>query len=190
MKKNSKKQKGFTFIEVLIAVFVFVLMMTTLTGIFGRSLTGYKKAVRVQKDLELAQQAMNIMAKTFRTSGITSIASSDTIRVFDFSQSECIEYEFSGNVLQVRSEGDPGNVLAPNKMKWCDELPSFGNDRILVPETVTGVFDSVTPTLTDAGRVTVSMTVCPLDGCTANPADRAVIQTSVTLRNKYGEVYP
>ncbi|PJA87728.1 MAG: hypothetical protein CO140_02745, partial [Candidatus Moranbacteria bacterium CG_4_9_14_3_um_filter_40_7] len=68
VRKTSALAKGFTLIEMMIAIFIFSLMMIAVTEIFSSSFGGYGNARNIQKDLEDAQFVMGQIAKTLRTS--------------------------------------------------------------------------------------------------------------------------
>ncbi len=181
------RKKGFTFIEVIIATFIFVVIMTALVAVFGSALKSYKSGKAIQKDLEGAQQAMNIMAKTLRTSKIVS-STATAITVFDYSQDdteesgpnkECIKYEFSGNSLRSGSAS------------VADESAcAVASTADMTTGTVTGNFYVVPSDDDTAGKVMISAKVCPENGCAGNPRDEAKIQSTVSLRNEYEELAP
>ena len=99
--RNNKKQKGFTLIELLISVFIFLVIMLGFVSVFGDMINAYRVAREMQRNLENAEFASNFVAKTLRTSTIVSIdnggglANESTIRVFDHSQQECMEFQFT-----------------------------------------------------------------------------------------------
>ncbi len=193
---NSQLEKGFTFVEVIIATFVFVLIMTTLSVIFSSALKSLRSGKAIQKDLEGAQQAMNIIAKTLRTSKVVDpdipTLNASSITVYDYSQAdfvdpvdgpnkECIKYEFSGNSLKS------GAVTAANEDACAAASVTTAN---MTTGTVTGNF-YVDPSTKDlAGKITIAVKVCPPNGCTGNPKDEAKVQSTVSLRNEYEELAP
>jgi len=123
MKKMfAKKNKGFTLIEMMVSIFIFAIMMTSIAGIFARQISSYKKTRIMANDLENAQFALNYIAKTLRTSSIigegtsaggtalldkqqngaewendfwaTPINEDKGLIVYDFSQEACIIFTF------------------------------------------------------------------------------------------------
>src|SRR3989304_59518 len=86
--------KGFTLIEAVVALFVFLIIMLSLSSTFTQSFSGYRNTRMVQKDVENAQFALNLMAKELRTSTVVSSAgSSNTVKFYDHSQNICFEYK-------------------------------------------------------------------------------------------------
>ncbi len=104
-----KKLKGLSLIEVITSIGVFSLMMVTIAGIFGSSISSSRANRVVERNLENAQFVMNEMAKELRTSTIvdtTFSSGSNTfashgvnnhIRFFDYSQGRCIEYRMGSD---------------------------------------------------------------------------------------------
>lgn len=195
-----KKQKvnGFTFIEIIIAVFIFALMMMAVAGIFSSSIGGYQKARAVQKNLEDAQFVMNQIAKILRTSSIAddsfldSIVS-DSIVVFDYSQGKCFRYTFDGNKIKFGKReapvlaGEEKELFEKDPIAWCNSNKPNAPTP-MADLNVTGKFKITKskPSIDNEngvlGKVTISMKVCSNVGCTADKAD---IQTSVSLRDYY-----
>lgn len=180
MKKSADKRmntvRGFTLIEVVVAMFIFVIIMTTVSGIFGRAFQGYRGAKAIQRDLEAAQYAINLMAKSLRTSSIIS-NSPTSVNIYDHSQDKCIVYRFdSDNKLKISS----ANPSFPGDKDTCtfsgtlsDMTTGYVAGNFLVVPSLAGI----------VGKVTVSIKVCPPTGCTGSPRDEAKIQTSVSLRD-------
>ena len=192
----SKNKKGFTFVELIIAIFIFSLMMISVTRIFSSSISGYQKARAVQKNLEDAQFVMNQIAKILRTSSVARNPDVKSIVVFDYSQGKCFKYMFDDINKKIKfgkTDAPPINPPSPARESfekdpiiWCGgNIPT-----ILAPMAaldVTGKFNATKSkpgTGEDGvlGKVTISMEICSNAGCTADKAD---IQTSVSLRDYY-----
>ncbi len=73
-KKFFKKRKGFTLIEMMISIFIFAIIMTSVASIFAKQVSVYKKARIIESDLENAQFALNYVSKTLRTSSVIGYA--------------------------------------------------------------------------------------------------------------------
>ncbi|MBU2028496.1 prepilin-type N-terminal cleavage/methylation domain-containing protein [Patescibacteria group bacterium] len=178
-----RKQKGFTFIELMIAVFIFALMMITITEIFSSSISGYQKAKITQKNLEDAQFIMNQMAKTLRTSSVISNSTS-SIKVYDYSTGKCYNYKFEGNTVKVGSyaediEGEELSAVCSN---------NFSLSLMAAFYVESGVFDTIPSDPGDGsdgvlGKVTVAMSICQISSSCER--DRIRIQSSVSLRDYY-----
>lgn len=185
--------RGFTFLEVIVATFIFVIAMVMISQLFGSGYLGFKKSRSVQQDLEAAQQAINIMAKTLRTSAVIEPdveGDTTTIKILDYSRSanNCIIYEFFGgtdNVLRVGSTSIDLD-LSDDPVADCD-ASSFTASQNMTSGRVNGSFyvvpNNPTGTPRETGRLVISMRVCLKESCTTNPKDEARIQTTVSLRN-------
>jgi prepilin-type N-terminal cleavage/methylation domain-containing protein len=96
-KKSAKVfEKGFSLIEVLVAMFIFTLMAAAVSSIFAKTMLAQKNAKIGQKNLETAQFAMNQVAKNIRGSSLLR-RGWNTIIIFNHSQKTCIAYTFGGS---------------------------------------------------------------------------------------------
>lgn len=189
--------------ELIIAIFIFSLVMTASVGIFSAVIKGYRHAKVIQRDLEDAQAAMNSLAKSLRASAVVlcegnncgiSASYYSKIRVFDYSQEKCIEYEISDIYLKQKSANLP--VTNPEPISWCVNNTTFGATDDLVADVKSGSF-YVRPEITtdspnnQVARITVALKICPNGICSAGVNDAAVIQSTVSLRpseTEYKEV--
>lgn len=192
-----KNKKGYSFLEILISVFIFVVLMASFTFVFIRFFSSYKSTKAIQRNLENAQYAMNLIAKTLRTSSVIycgigtdkACASSPYLatRVFDYSQEKCIAYIF-GDSTTLGQKGNlyysevtmPSGTSDPKA--WCGSV-GFPSWPIINSNYLDGSF-FITPSDIDssppkAGKVTISMKVCSDSTC----KDSAKIQTTVSLRD-------
>ncbi len=186
-RKTKRVKKGFTLVELIMAIFVFSLLMTAVTGIFVKLYWSYRNAKAIQRDAENAQFALNMMAKTLRTSRIiipaTNSSAAADITVYDYSRPsfKCIRYRFNAGSLQTGS------------FDAADEASCSVSDQNLAPMTtgiVTGQFNIIQNSVSAVGKVTISMEVCPPGGCSGGDiSDRVRIQSAVSLRN-YTEAAP
>ena len=173
--------RGFTLPELLVSLFVFSIAIVAATQTFTSAYAGYRMTRVVQHDLENAQFAMNILAKTLRTSSVVSPATgpfprqSSFIKFYDHSQEKCIHYRLSEEALEVASADASGGVSA------CDGM-TLAAFTVVTTGTVTGSF-YVTPSATvggpatRVGRVTIALAI------SADANHTAQIQTSVSLRD-------
>ena len=167
---------GFTLIEVLVALFIFTLIVTASSTSFIRFITSYKDARAIQRDLEDAQHVMNLMAKTIRTSSIVDYSAS-MLRIFDYSQVSCIEYVFDGSNLSFSTASDGGSAITEATC-ISDTLVSQGN---LISGKVSNLIFDVAPSsdvsgFEEIGKATISIEV-------SRENDSAQIQTTVSLRD-------
>lgn len=193
MKNNKKKlniKKGFTLIEVMVAIAIFATIIVASSGVFASIFKSYRGAKNVNENLKNGQYAMNLMNKTFRTSKLISPAydSSDevkkvsSIQVCDYSQSKCFEYEFASNVL-LRSESV---ATISGGDCTCDSL---GAPEAMTSGEINGSFNVVNsygevvndvPVSTRVGKIT---TVMEISNGSGFGQTRANLQSSVSLRD-------
>lgn len=184
-RQKSNVKRGFSFVEVLVAIFVFSLVMVATAGIFGNASKGYSSAKAIQKDLEAAQNAMNAMAKVIRTSSVVNLSAS-RVDIYDYSQNKCIIYEFNTtNNELLYGANDPQDAADPNPKSTCN-FDGTGSSNlittgILIPAQVSGSFSGSPSTASSVGKITISMEVSP--DLTAPGKDKARMQTTVSLRD-------
>jgi prepilin-type N-terminal cleavage/methylation domain-containing protein len=178
-----RKMKGFTLIEVIVALFIFSLIMSSVASIFANTFAGYKAARGVQRDTENAQYAIGIMTKELRTSSIAS-SSPTMVRFYDYSQDICFSYQIVPNnlvVAKVAPSNPDALETAAAKQSWCRGA-SVGTPVAVTTGTVTGSF-SVVPSNASApvsvGKVTISLRIAE------GTKYAAQLQTSASLRD-YG----
>ncbi len=174
---TTPSQKGFSMVETLIAVSLFSLIVVMISGAFSSFLKNYADVRRMQKTTEGAQFAMNIMAKTIRTS--EARLSGTNLELYDYAQAKCLRYSYNSTAKRIRvnysSEADPGSLSG------CVFAPMIG-ERDLTSDNVTAVsFDVAPSNATTSGIVTMNFVLSEV-GQTSSPLQ---IQTSVSLRN-YG----
>lgn len=163
-------RRGFTLIEVLVAMFIFTLMMASVAQIFSTTFLGYHNMRAVQRDIDNAQYSLNILAKELRTSSIVNFTSS-SVKFFDHSQGKCFQYQINGNNLQVTSAGASDTAACT--------ATSLSSPTTISTGLITGTF-RVTPSTVSpphVGKVTVSIDI------SEGSAHHARIQTSVSLRD-------
>lgn len=104
---------GYTFVEIVVAMFIFTTAMSIIANVFAATFSSYRHSRMQQQNLEKIQQLNNLMAKEIRTSSIvgaegnghsagdadgyaaTRFDDSDPIvYFFDYSKGECIGYQF------------------------------------------------------------------------------------------------
>ncbi|MFA5986221.1 MAG: prepilin-type N-terminal cleavage/methylation domain-containing protein [Parcubacteria group bacterium] len=145
--KNCKK--GFTLIELMVSIFIFLIIMTAIVGIFARQIQAYRNARVSQNDLENAQFAMNYMAKTLRTATVLGrnnedlrdpaqfasaqgntddfsllrIDGSNKLVLYDFSQELCMRFYFA------TGEGRAGSKYDDSAL-WVESMVGIGFDQI------------------------------------------------------------
>lgn len=171
--KKTGREKGFTLIEVIVAMAIFVISSAAISGIFSNIYLSYRKAKTIQADLEKMQFSMNLMAKELRTSSIASTTADTQVRIYNYSQGKCFTYEFSGTNLQV-SEKTPVGANDADKITACANDSDYGAAVNLARGITTGKFEVVNSVANlVSGKVTV---FAEIDGSVK-------IQTTVSLRD-------
>lgn len=189
MPKGRSYKKGFTLIEVVVALFVFTLLMSSVAGIFSGTFSGYMAARSSQRDTENAQYAINAMAKELRTSSIASPAAAGTVsmvRFYDYSQDICFSYRIQNGNLEVASVAPSDPTLLPtaaDKLNFCVSPPGgMGAYTTVTTGVVSGSF-VVTPSSTaipaSVGKVTIALRIAE------GTKHEARLQTTASLRD-YG----
>lgn len=180
--------RGFTLIEAVVSLFVFLIIMLALSSTFTQSFSGYRNARAVQKDVESAQFALNLMAKELRTSTVVSSTAS-SVKFYDHSQGRCFEYNINttDKALETRSRLPTSNFAPPDvdvkKVNDCKLNPV----SVVYTTLSTGVSDGkfvVVPSDSNpkkAGKVTTSLQI------SEGPKHKANVQTTSSLRD-YGYV--
>ncbi len=175
-----KSYKGLTLIEVLVSLFIFSIMMAATAEIFTKAFSGYRNTRAIQRDVENAQYALNLISKELRTSTVVAPLTgpfpkpSDFVKFYDHSQGRCFYYRISAGALQVASALSTGPPDCTTKTLPAPLTISTG--------TVSGSF-RVTPSQGGlskrVGKVTISLDISEGTGST----HKAQIQTTSSLRD-------
>lgn len=165
------------------SLFVFLIIMLALSSTFTQSFSGYRNTRAVQKDVENAQFALNLMAKELRTSTVVSFTVS-TVKFYDYSQGVCFEYKIANNQLAVskRTVNYTGKPADLDPFSECSG--SLGNFTILVQAgDLSGNFVVIRsdPNPKKVGKITTSLQI------SEGPKHTANVQTTSSLRD-YGYV--
>lgn len=194
MMKSNKKTNGHSLIELIVAMAVFAVAMTLLSGSFSKNMGSYRTARNIQNSTEAVQQAMNLMVKTFRTSDIATSTvltngSKMDVRVFDPSQSKCIRYFFdgSGNSLQYFEALTVTNKADCDSFVWSNPSEYLQSNLIGGASTVVslGNFYIMRDSAAAPWRVTIRLDVCSAADCAED--EKIKMQTTVSLR-QYAEM--
>ena len=189
-------RQGFTLVEALVAVFVFSLVMISVVSIFSKFVIVKKRSGGIQRNMEDAKYAMELMAKTIRTSSVIECLDSTGsvmacgssvagIEIYDFSQGMCIIFRFSGGTIL---KGSASPATAGDKSS-CNFTPGAISTYQMVGNTINQMSFGVDQTVpfTKIGKVTISIAICSDPGCSGTGNDRASFQTTVSTR-EYSEV--
>lgn len=183
-KKNAPVgRKGFSLMEMIVAIFIFSLVMTTVTSIFVQAFNARKKAKEIQVNIENARYAMELMAKSLRMSSVVDDSVSSSILIYDYSQKKCIRYYYDSTAKKIMSQSSTAGITYDN----CVSSPSLGSAQELTSGIVSGFYRYITPSDNNdpkqIGRVTIAIAVCEDENC----VKKNTIQTTVSLRD-YGYI--
>lgn len=194
--------RGFTLIEMIVAVGIFAIMMSVVAGAFSSGAFAFRSSKELQRNVESAQYAMNTMAKHLRTSSIVFPDGEDDdateLRFYEYSSNRCFEYEIDSNALRVQWAGisdlpvsDPDDI--DELLSVCDSGAGIGwtDWSDMTSGEVDGSFhvvpsdDGLVTGDKRIGRVTMRLKVRNEGATTDDLA--TTIQTTVSLRD-YGYV--
>jgi hypothetical protein len=199
--KNNKRgllavRRGMSFMEAIIGIFIFTVVMLAVTTIFTSSFGGYRKADKMAQNIEDANFALNDVAKTLRTSvilgcynpGCGTAATVDTkeIRFFDYSQTLCGRFVFSsssgGRLLMQKSDSSVDTAALCLSATFPTQVVvtnGFVDGNFLVTRS----WNNVAPTPDQMGKVTMRIKVCSDLNCLGAKNDSVVLQTTVSSRD-------
>jgi len=173
-------RQGFSLVEMIVAIFVFSLIMTTVITTFVQAVGSRKKIQAIQQDIEDARYAIELMAKTLRTSSVVSSTATE-IKVHDYSQQLCVGYSWSNNALWLSTAA--WDSIAKTCGTWT-------TPAVMTSNSLYGLSLIVTPsTSTSLGKVTIAMKICNKTVCSGPTSDTTTIQTTISLRD-YQEINP
>ena len=170
-----KSQKGFSLLEALISIAVFTIIMVATAETFASMIQTKVEVDRMRESHQKAQVAIESITKSIRSGVVVTpdsgYASQETIRIYDYSQSLCIEYAFLGTALQKRT--------ASIDRDECTAGVSLPDTQIMVRDTVKGNFDISWDD--DNKYVTIRLLlISPNQQASTN---QTRVQTTVAMRN-------
>lgn len=177
--RSPRVSKGLTLIELLVAMFVITVIMTSLAAFFSSSVSSHKIARDKERYLETSQEALNIMAKSMRGSSLVSCnpnctgGQANAIRIYNYSLGRCERYGFENGsikyryVLTDRSGCTPGTTLG-SEVSLATSIITNGS-KFFVKQSSNGVHAGL-------GYITVILQ-------TGSSTDNNTLQTTVSLRD-------
>jgi prepilin-type N-terminal cleavage/methylation domain-containing protein len=158
-----KKNRGYTIIEFLVALSIFVIVIVVVLGLFSMAIKGQRRLIAQQNVQENARYLMEFMAKEIRMSVITS--SNGT----------------SGSLSLIRSDGNSvtynitsGKLYRNDGQTSSDEVIITGN--FYVEGFGAGISDNKQP------KVTITLGIQGT-GNQAEEKSKINIQTTLSQRN-------
>lgn len=165
-KIQDTKHNGFTLIELVIAIGIFIIVISVVLSLFMTGLRGQRKVFVLQNVQDNARFLMSFMAKEIRMSNI-NWAYSDRLNITRPDLTDVI-YIFDSTEKQIEREDDPDVGPMP-----------INSDEVLV----TGMFDSSgIGTGGQQARITIVLKV-EATGERAEEEAEIIIQTTVSPRN-------
>lgn len=179
-------KRGFTLLELLISVFIFSLVMVIVTSLFTRIVAFNKRSRSIQQNMEDVRFAMELMAKTVRTSSVVSCnnfnhpicnAQESSIEVYDYSQNKCIRFYLKSKRIRMDSAAtDRANCRSGVTLTGIDLVDNFVMNLDFRATKTDNASSQV-------GKVTISAEVCSTASCTGVENDRANLETTLSLRD-------
>lgn len=179
--------------EVLIALFIFSIVISGVTTYFARIVSANQNVKRLQQNLEDTRFVMNRMAKVLRTSVIidpTGATRRHDLRVYDYSQKKCLIYVFNSDVGLIERVSSASPASGVDEKAWCATQANFSENRLIsISDASLSGFFSIVPSVFDpsnrssnyAGRVSMQVTI-------RRNNTSSTVQSTVSLRN-FKEVY-
>lgn len=172
--KQNKNYQGFSLLEMMISMFIFVLAIVTAVSIFSGVASTRQNSREIQKNMEDVRTALDLMAKNMRMSiGLVDDGTDQRIYMFNTSQNSCVSYMFSGSKLQM-SQVFPTSSL-PEDEKCLPANISYGSYQDIIQSDVSGSFEIIPTSITSPKTVGKATIILTIDGVN--------MQTSVSFRD-------
>jgi prepilin-type N-terminal cleavage/methylation domain-containing protein len=189
IKKKIKNASGFSLIELLVAVFIFVLIIMAATETFTSTFSAWTKTRRTQTNLENARTALETIGKSIRMSNQLKY-SSGVLSMFNHSQNKCLRYRsgalgsLESSTCAIKEPNPPTDPFTYDCSKdACDGGNSYGSWLTLVNSDFELYFN-VVETKKDSdvnNNVVGKATISALVG--SGVAEHERIQTTVSFRD-------
>lgn len=107
MKKQTKRQKekGFTLVELLVGISIFIIATVTATGLITSSIQSQRKALAIQETQENLRYLLQFMAKEIRMSQVNTLDGQTQTLSIDHSDFGNIVYTINNG--QILRNGEP-----------------------------------------------------------------------------------
>lgn len=169
LNKKSNKERGLTMLELLIAVAIFVIVVSIVFGLFLTSLKGYRKAIAIQNVQDNARFLLSFIAKEIRMSDIRIATLNGTTPDLYITRNspvvEDIDYFFNDVEGYIERNGEPMN---------SEEVSVTGSFY------TSGVGVEAPP---EQPRITILLRVETKGAQKVEERAEAVIQTTLSTRN-------
>ena len=132
-------KKGFTLVELIVAVFIFSVLVALAGGSFISALSLQRRALNIKKVEENGRFILELMAREIRvanpiaTGDNSCPASGTSILAFTHPVNGAIEYSLSGNQVHRRVNGVDSIISSPDveasRLIFCISGNTTGDDR-------------------------------------------------------------
>ncbi len=155
MKKVIKNNSGFSLVEMLVSVAVFVVLITVALSIFQTVVKNQHNAIAAQSVQESMRFSLEMMSKELRSAGVsnnTCIGGAAIYKVYNKNdgvndvlyfknrEGECVEYSVVGGRLTIDRDG-AALPITPDEMV-------ISNFQVEIDDDLIAAFHSVQPVVT------------------------------------------
>jgi prepilin-type N-terminal cleavage/methylation domain-containing protein len=114
-KAASAVRKGFSLLEMIVAMFISTLIVTVVVAAFASAFRSRESAGNTQRSIEEAKTAMEYMAKIIRmSSNVKVIDGGASVQMYSKSLSKCVKFKYDSNkIAEYRCDPeatDVGNI--------------------------------------------------------------------------------
>jgi amino acid permease len=148
-RKKSKKLKGLTFVELIIAITVFSIIVVATVSAFATGVLGRRNTQKIQQNAEETRAAMELMAKNIRMSSLViPDGVVQRIYMFNMSQDKCVSYRFRSDNLEAAEFPPVHRETDEFRGEDCSRVAKYTAEFKIFIEDASGRFD-VTKTFKD-----------------------------------------
>lgn len=117
---HNRKNKGFTLIEMIIALGVFSVVVTAATNLFTAGLKGQRKSLALQYLQNDARYALELMNKEIRMSHIGANSTEDVLHITTYKPSgmEVVSYFLDNGKIARNGESLTSDRINVNRLKF------------------------------------------------------------------------
>lgn len=180
MNKSKTKHKAFSLVELMVAMSIFFLVITTSTAVFANIMNTKKKTKNTQKNIEDMKYAIELMTKNIRMSSNIG-GSSSVVYTHNNSQDKCVSYRFSAsNKLETLETAIPGGI--PENCNLAGTYPSASYVPMVSGDINASEsrFDITPSTSNLVGKVVILISITSGSG---SSNDAVKLQTVASLRD-------
>ncbi|MDP3800011.1 MAG: prepilin-type N-terminal cleavage/methylation domain-containing protein [bacterium] len=164
---NFQKSKGFTLIELIVAMAVFSTVVTIVSSIFVSTMGSQRKNVNQQEVLENARYVLEIMARSIRQSTVQTTDGTSSVLAINHPVKGLITYQLDSDQIKESTGVNPALALSSSEV-IIDKLSFIVQGNSLSDNAQPRVVIVVSLRNTEVG---------------ANIASSINLQTTVTPRN-------